>query len=59
MEAGAPYQFLGIHRPAFGTGEPFLIFTNLHKALKDMLAGTAFKLIDRHGKSPLVYCEEN
>jgi SpoU rRNA methylase family enzyme len=48
MEARAPYQFLGVHRPAFGTGEPFLIFTDLHEALKDMLAGSAFKFIDRH-----------
>jgi hypothetical protein len=48
MEAGAPYQFLGIHRPAFGTGDTFLIFTDLHEALKDMLAGAAFKFIDRH-----------
>jgi hypothetical protein len=50
VEARAPYQFLGIHRPTFGTGETFLIFTDLHEALKDMLAGSAFKLIDGHGK---------
>jgi len=48
VEAGAPYQFFGIHRPAFGTGETFLIFIDLHEALKDMLADTTFKFIDRH-----------
>jgi hypothetical protein len=50
VEAGASYQFLGILRPAFGTGETFLIFTDLHEAFKDMLAGAAFKFIDGHGK---------
>jgi hypothetical protein len=52
VEAGAPYQFFGIHRHAFGTGETFLIFIDLHEALKDMLAGTAFKFIDRHDTNP-------
>ena len=33
-----------------GAGETFPIFTDLHQALKDMIAVTAFKFIDRHGK---------
>jgi hypothetical protein len=58
VEARAPYQFLGIHRPAFGTGDTFLIFTDLHETLKDMLAG-AFKFIDRHGKFLLFQFAKN
>jgi len=48
VETRASYQFLGIHRPAFGTGKTFLIFIDFHEALKDMIAGNAFKLIDGH-----------
>jgi hypothetical protein len=59
VEARTPYQFLGIHCPAFGTGDTFLIFTDLHEAFKDMLAGTAFKLIDGHGKFLLLQFAEN
>jgi hypothetical protein len=59
METGASYQFLGIHRRALGTSEAFLTFTDLHEAIKDMLAGTAFKLIDGHGKLPLFRYSEN
>jgi hypothetical protein len=59
VEVGAPYQFSGVHCPAFGTGDTFLIFGHLHEAFKDIFTGAAFKFIDRHGKSLLVYCEEN
>jgi len=50
VEAGASYQFLGIRRPAFGTRDTRLIFTDFHEAFEDMPAGAAFKFIDGHGK---------
>jgi hypothetical protein len=59
VEAGASYQFPGIHRPAFRTGDTFLIFTDLHEAFEDMLAGAAFKFIDRHGKILLLHFAKN
>jgi hypothetical protein len=59
VEVGASYQFLGIHRPAFGTGDAFPIFTDLHEAFEDVLAGAAFKFIDRHGKFLLLHFEKN
>jgi hypothetical protein len=59
VEVGASYQFLGIHRSALGTGNAFLIFTDLHKAFEDVLAGAAFKFIDGHGKFLLLHFEKN
>jgi hypothetical protein len=59
VEAGASYQFPGIHRPAFGTVDNSPIFTNLHQAFEDVLAGAAFKFIDRHGKFLLLPFAKN
>jgi hypothetical protein len=52
VKTGATYQFLWLRCSAFGTGDTFLVFTDLHEALEDMLADIAFKFIDRHERFP-------